>query len=165
MRILRSVQRITLGYHAAFCLLLGCQRTGTFEMKDTEGRAFAISCSEAAGCTVVPSTDAGQHSGAALALRTDGRVLGVCYRDAQPISCRPLVCEADGDCPSVDGVGRTCAHSLCSEPSRKLTQTDVVMLCMAGSGAGYDTTLQRERYAVALASGESQSLPVGCRRP
>lgn len=164
MRILRSVERITLGCHAILSLL-GCQRAGSFEMKDTEGRAFAIGCSDAAGCTVVPRVDAGQQSGAALTLRTDGRVLGVCERDAQPISCRPLVCEEDSDCPSVDGIARTCTRSLCSEPSRKLTQTDVVMLCMAGSGAGYDTALQRERYAVALASRDSQSLPVGCRRP
>jgi hypothetical protein len=165
MRILRSVERITLGCHAVFSLLLGCQRAGSFEMKDTEGRAFAIACSEAAGCTIAPHAAAGQHSGDALTLRTDGRVLGVCERNAQPISCRPLVCEADADCPSVDGVARTCTRSLCSEPSRKLTQTDVVMLCMAGSGVGYETAFQRERYAVALASGESQSLPVGCRRP
>jgi hypothetical protein len=134
-------------------------------MKDTEGRAFAIGCSDATGCTVVPHAASGQHSGAALTLRSEGRVLGVCERGAQPISCRPLVCEEDGDCPTVDGVARTCTRSLCSEPSRQLTQTDVVMLCMAGSGVGYDTALQRERYAVALASGDSQSLPVGCRRP
>lgn len=39
------------------------------------------------------------------------------------------------------------------------------MLCMAGTGVGYNEAAQRERYATALASGDSQSLPAGYRRP
>jgi hypothetical protein len=157
---------ITPGCHTLMLLVAaGCQRDGSFEVKDTEGRVLSMTCTEKAGCSVAPSKDAGSKGGAALTLRTDGRVLGVCERDGPPITCRPLLCESDADCPTVDGIARTCARSLCSEPSRKLSQVDVVMLCMAGTGVGYDEALQRERYATALASGESQSLPAGCRTP
>lgn len=144
---------------------LACQRDGTLEMKDTEGRVFAVTCAETAGCNIAVRKGADSTSGHALTLHTDGRVLGVCERDGPPIACRPLVCESDADCPTVDGVVRTCGRSLCSEASRRLTPTDVVMLCMAGTGVGYDQAIQRERYAAALASGESQSLPAGCRKP
>ncbi len=166
MPIRRSLQRITLRYQAALCLAsAGCQRHGTFEMKDTEGRAFAVTCIEKGGCNVARQTGAGTIAEPALTLHTDGRVLGVCERDGPPITCRPLLCESEEDCPVVDGVARTCNPSLCSEPARALPRLDVVMLCMAGTGVGYDEPLQRERYATALASGESQSLPTGCRRP
>lgn len=166
MWMIRSGQCITIGYHALLCLAVAsCQRNGTFEMQDSEGRTFAVTCTEKAGCNVTPRKSPSAKAEPALTLRVDGRVLGVCERDGPPAACRPLLCESDEDCPVVDGVVRTCARSLCSEPSRALTRTDVVMLCMAGTGAGYDQPLQRERYATALASGESQSLPTGCRKP
>lgn len=162
----RSLKRITLGCRAALLLVgVACQRDGAFEMKDTEGRVFHLTCTETAGCSIAARKPTGVNAGPPLTLRTDGRVLGVCDRDGPPITCRSLLCEMDADCPTLDGVVRTCARSLCSEPSRKLSQVDVVMLCMAGTGAGYDQPVQRERYATALASGESLSLPAGCRSP
>jgi hypothetical protein len=166
MLSLPNDQRITLGYHAVLCLALAaCERGGTFEIGDTEGRAFTATCKENAGCNLTPRKSTSTTSNTALTLRSDGRLLGVCERDGPPIACRAIVCESDDDCPVVDGVVRTCGNSLCSEPSRALSRTDVVMLCMAGTGLGHDQPLQRERYASALASGESQSLPAGCRKP
>jgi hypothetical protein len=166
MSTLRSLQRITLGYQAVLCLAAaGCRRDGTFEIKDTEGRAFAVTCTERGGCNVARQNSTGRSAEPALTLRTDGRVLGVCERDSPPITCRPLLCDSEEDCPVVDGVVRSCSRALCSEPSRSLSRVDVVMLCMAGTGVGSDQPLSRERYAAALASGESQSLPTGCRQP
>ena len=166
MAALQSRNRITRGYHAVLCLAaVGCQRDGSFEMKDTEGRVFALTCTENTGCSVAAPMGPGTKTGPGLTLRTDGRLLGVCERDGQPISCRPLLCEEETGCPTVDGVARACERSLCSKPERALSQVDVVMLCMAGTGVGYNQALQRERYATALASGESQSLPAGCRKP
>jgi hypothetical protein len=165
MLMLRIRKCITPGCHVLYFAIAGCQRDGTFEMKDTEGRVFTLTCSEKAGCSVAAPKRAGTNAAPALTLRTDGRVLGVCERDGPPITCRPLLCEEDAGCPVVDGVVRTCGRSLCSEPSRRLSQVDVVMLCMAGTGVGYNEAVQRERYATALASGESQSLPAGCRKP
>jgi hypothetical protein len=161
MPISRNLGFITLGCHAALCLIAGCQRDGTFEMIDTEGRTFTVTCKQSGGCNIA----AQRASGAVPTLRGDVRVLGVCDRDGPVISCRPLSCESDSDCPVVDGVERTCGRALCSDPSRKLTRTDVVMLCMAGTGVGYDDARQRERYAAALASPESSPLPAGCRNP
>jgi hypothetical protein len=166
MSILQRFRLVTPWCHTLICLaLVACQRDGTTEVKDTEGRAFTVTCTANAGCSIAAKTGAEPKSGPALTLRSDGSVLGVCDRDAPPITCRPLLCESDDECPTVDGVVRTCARSLCSEPSRKLTRTDVVMLCLAGSGVGYDQPRQRERYATALASEEGSPLPAGCRKP
>lgn len=166
MFLLRKVQRITLCCHVVFFAAIGgCRRDDYIEMKDTEGRAFNVTCKEAKGCSVAPRTTASATSVAALTLRSDGRVLGVCDRDGPPISCRPLLCEADTDCPTVDGIVRTCERSLCSEPSRPLSRTDVVMLCMAETGVGYEQAVQREQYGTALAWEPSTPLPAGCRKP
>src|SRR5688500_12816997 len=109
MLMLRSQQRIILAFHAALCVVgTGCQRDGSFEMKDTEGRAFSVTCTEKAGCIVASSNGAKRKAAPALTLRTDRRVLGVCERDGPPITCRPLLCEDDTDCPTVDGVFRSC---------------------------------------------------------
>ena len=166
MLMLRNFKHITPWCHAAFFVALsGCQRDGSVEMKDTEGRAFNVTCTETKGCTVAPRTSSSATAVAPLTLRSDGRVLGVCERDGPPITCRPLLCESDTDCPTVDGVARTCGRSLCSEPSRPLSRTDVVMLCMAGTGVGYSETTQREQYGTALAWEAATPLPAGCRKP
>lgn len=166
MSIRRNLLCVILGYEGMLCFAVGgCQREGTFEMKDSEGRSFAVSCKVRGGCRVVASGNADSGTKPALTLRTDGRVLGVCERDGSPATCRPFLCDSDEDCPAVDGVVRSCSRAVCAEPERALSRTDVVMLCMAGTGVGYEQPLQRERYAAALASGESQSLPTGCRSP
>ena len=166
MSMLAPVQRISPWRHAVFFLAFaGCQRDGTVEMKDTEGRAFTVACTETKRCTVEPRKRPDATLTVPLTVRAEGRLLGVCDRDAPPITCRPVVCESEADCPTVDGVARTCRRSLCSEPSRSLSRTDVVMLCMAGSGVGFEETRQRERYGTALAWEPSMPLPAGCRSP
>lgn len=81
------------------------------------------------------------------------------------MDCRALVCDVDSDCPVVDGVTRTCTRSLCVDASKPLGRKDLVMLCMAGTGTGHDTVMQRERYALALGATESAPVPAACRQP
>jgi hypothetical protein len=118
MLILRTLRRVTIWFHAVSVVAIGgCQRDGSFELKDTEGRALRVTCTETKGCTVGPRTGSGALPVAALTLRSDGRVLGVCDRDGPPITCRPLLCESDMDCPTVDGVVRTCGRR-CAQSRR-----------------------------------------------
>lgn len=166
MWTLRTLRRITLRCHTlCFLAFSGCERDGSVELKDTDGRALTVTCTETKGCSVAGRAASNATSMAALTIRSDGRLLGVCDRDGPPITCRPLLCESDADCPTVDEVERTCARSLCAEPSRPLSRTDVVMLCMAGSGVGFEQTRQREQYGTALAWEPSTPIPAGCRKP
>jgi hypothetical protein len=152
----------------AFGLGAGCRR-GPLHLKDSEGRAYSATCKDN-GCSIA-SPNAEPGSSREHVLFKTGRLVGICEvpRGGTPKAanaCRPLVCEADDNCPPTQGLGHgTCVNHLCIEPSGRVDVADAVMLCLAGTGWGHASRVQVERYALALNCGSPCRIPAPCRQP
>ena len=104
-------------------------------------------------------------------LRRTGRLVAACPKlavsaGAAVTQCRPLVCQADSQCPPAHGLKQgTCVNGLCIEPSQDLIADDAIMLCLSGTGAGYASPPQVERFALGLNCGKPCRVPTPCRQP
>lgn len=146
---------------------LGCSRDERI-FQDSEGRHYTARCSEK-GCALSPRP-AASASSPPPALRAGGRIVGVCQHAAARTDtlaqCRPLVCQADRDCPPAHGLEHgACVNGLCTEPANAVSAEDAVMLCLSGTGWGEGSPAQVERYALALNCGTPCKIPAPCRQP
>lgn len=166
---------------AVVVLLVACaagcsKRHGPATLRDTEGRTFDAKCERSGDCTIGSSLVA-RPSGAkpsggepAWVLLRQGRYYGACEtwkgHDPEPWDCRAIVCQSDANCPAIEGVSTgTCMHGLCGDPARDVSTPDAVLLCLAGTGPGHETTAQLDRYAMAAACGSPCKVPTPCRQP
>lgn len=155
----------------------GCtKKEPPLPMRDTEGRSFEATCNRAGECTLQstltarPSPPTPDGAKASWVLMKEGRYFGAC--DAwsgsapQPWDCRAIVCNSDDDCPAIAGA-RTgmCTKGLCGDPASAISAFDSVMLCLAGTGPGYESPAQIERYAMGKECGSPCRVPTPCRQP
>jgi len=104
-------------------------------------------------------------------VRRTGYLVAACPAPDAPLEapitqCRALVCRADGDCPPAHGLKQgTCINGLCVEPSHNINAEDAIVLCLAGTGAGYGSPQQVERFALGLNCGQPCRVPSPCRQP
>lgn len=146
-------------------------------LRDTEGRSFEAECKPDGSCTLRssetprPSSPApSKNAKPGFVLVREGRLFGACDAWAghtpQIWDCRAITCSSDKDCPAIAGV-RTghCMKGLCGDPAREIASPDSVMLCLAGTGPGYETPAQIERYAMGKECGSPCRVPSPCRQP
>lgn len=176
----------------ALVLLSGC--SSTHQIEDTEGRHFVWTCRNRGSCDlqdVVTPADAvpkppGPAPGAdykpefEVVYNADDRYQTMCEswvkREADSAlsgsrteTCRIIACKSKSDCPpetsSADGL--ECINGLCGVPSRPLTQSDYMHLCLTGTGAWTNSALQQERVALADKASRPKPGPVPkeCRQP
>jgi hypothetical protein len=130
-------------------MFVGCSsRENPSVLTDTVGATFGWSC-PSTGCQL-------DNIATQSPLPTDcpvgagwgwiaGRFFSLCYFEPDSSgnggftifdeSCRPVVCNADDDCPYAafgDNIVYGCHHGLC-ESQEALFQPDVEMLCLAGT--------------------------------
>lgn len=165
--LLRALSLSTL-FAALACV--GCQKSGPRILRDTEGRTFEATCPEGATCTFVQKSGKKRADKPAQSLQVGGRLVGICdvaegAAADGPFDCRPLNCESDADCPPLHGMkDGQCVHNRCSDPSGTLNASDAIMLCLAGTGLGRETSAQIERYALALNCGAPCRVPAPCQQ-
>lgn len=156
---------------------LGCsKKKEALTLRDTEGRSFEAICDRAGECSLrashepKPSAPAPKKGKPTWAFVREGKLFGACdaWSGEAPEAwdCRALVCDSDADCPAIAGA-RTgmCMSGLCEDPSKAITAQDSVMLCLAGTGPGYETAAQIERYAMGKECGSPCRVPSPCRQP
>jgi hypothetical protein len=151
--------------------LAGCEtKEGSWDLKDTEGRTFEMTCPEGR-CAIARTSGEAPKKKPAVTLFTKGRVLGACDvaeggEPGNPSDCRALVCTSDLDCPPLNGeVSGHCVNELCIDPANDLQPSDAVMMCLAGTGLGRSEARQVSRYAMALNCGRPCRVPKVCRQP
>jgi len=168
-RVKRGVRKANLG---ALCVaLLACDDEPEVELRDTERRTFAAVCPEAEPCVLKQKSGPGWPGDEATRplLHSEGRLVTICSQPqgAQSVDarrCRAIECTRHRDCPPAHGQSQgACLDGLCSEPSGSFGQFDVVVLCLAGLGLGYDSPKQVENYALAVNCGNPCRLPRPCR--
>jgi hypothetical protein len=155
-----------------WCAGSGCKSVSERRLLDTEGREFLAKCQRSGECTLSQTSGQPAEAGkTAFALTRTGRLVGICdvapggVPDT-PAECRPLVCQADSDCPPSHGLkDGQCVNALCTDPAQALVTPDSVMLCLAGSGIGHDQPRQVDRYALGLNCGAPCKVPAPCRQP
>jgi hypothetical protein len=138
-------------------------------LHDTERREFSARLNDSVVTEVIQShaPDSANH----FEIRHTGYLVGVCPQQANSAvaavtQCRALVCEADSQCPPAHGLKQgTCVNGLCIEPSQSLVADDAIMLCLSGTGAGYASPVQVERFALGLNCGMPCKVPSPCRQP
>jgi hypothetical protein len=163
---------------AALCALVvlcagsGCKSVSERRLLDTEGREFLAKCQRSGECTLSQTSGQPAQAGkTAFTLTHTGRLVGICnvlpgQGPDTPAECRPLVCQADSDCPPSHGLkDGQCLNALCTDPAQALVTPDSVMLCLAGSGVGREQPRQVERYALGLNCGAPCKVPAPCRQP
>lgn len=152
---------------------IGCKRSPTRTLIDSEQRRFSAQCDPKGECEVAAeatATAAGTAPPPHFTLWRTGRVVGICESTAQGAppnvaDCRPLVCHADADCPPAQGLPHgVCIGQLCTEPSHSIIVDDAIQLCLAGTGAGPRRPLQVERLALGLNCGSPCQIPKPCRQ-
>ncbi len=155
----------------------GCSKAEKLTLRDTEGRSFEAVCQRSGECTLTSSAaprpsppPPEKNSKAVWTLVREGRFFGACdaWSGSAPKiwDCRAITCDSDKDCPAIAGV-RTgmCMKGLCGDPAREVAPEDSVMLCLAGTGPGYETPAQIERYAMGKECGSPCRVPTPCRQP
>lgn len=145
-------------------------------MRDTEGRSFEAVCNREGDCvlssarTANPSPPAPKGAKAEWVLAREGRYFGACDawsgHPPKTWDCRAIVCNSDDDCPAIAGArAGMCMRGLCGDPSKQIAPADSVMLCLAGTGPGYESPAQIERYAMGHECGSPCRVPTPCRQP
>jgi hypothetical protein len=77
-----------------------------------------------------------------------------------------MVCKTAEDCPqSYLGDKQDCLNGLCGNPKKPLDDSDVLMLCLAGTVPGPDTPESNERWNIARSWKPSDPVPAKCRQP
>ena len=161
--------RTHVGLLAICVLSVACRRPASLTLHDTESREFSARLDEATVTDLILS--GAPEAAKAYELRRSGRLVAACPKRAGAASnrvtqCRALVCSADSQCPPAHGLTQgTCINGLCIEPSQNLISDDAVMLCLSGTGAGYGSPLQVERFALGLNCGQPCRVPSPCRQP
>lgn len=170
-------------------LLTACDGPKVLTFTDSEHQQFSATCKAGAPCKLSrvqgpshpPPSGAEPEANAALALRSNGRVIGLCTsgnaegapaegpeasaRAAELINCRPLVCDGDEHCPPAEGLSHgVCINHLCTEPSHAVNVDDAVLLCLAGAGTPPKTPKQVERLALGYNCGTPCVIPKICRQ-
>lgn len=160
----------------AVALASGCSKEKPLAMRDTEGRSFEAVCNRAGDCRLrsavgaKPSSPAPKGADPAWLLKREGKYFGACDawsgHPPEHWDCRAITCDSDDDCPAIAG-SRTgmCMKGLCGDPAREITAFDSVMLCLAGTGPGYESAAQIERYAMGKECGSPCRVPTPCRQP
>jgi hypothetical protein len=151
----------------------GCRRVSQRTLRDTENREIVARCDRDQQCALEQTSGPTVGGGATgLALRASGILVAVCSvtppasEPESPSDCRPLVCQTDEQCPPSHGAKNgSCVNGLCREPANALTVEDAVMLCLAGTGLGKDSSDQVARYSMALNCGQPCKVPTPCRQP
>lgn len=152
-------------------LLGGCSKAAGRTLRDSEGRTFTAVCSADGHCGIEQKSGPRREGLPAQALMGAGRLVGICdvaSAQAAPEThdCRPLVCQADADCPPDHGMkDGQCLNGRCSDPAGAVSVKDSILLCLAGTGLGRETPLQIERYALALNCGSPCRVPAPCQKP
>lgn len=154
-----------------------CAKGERMVLRDSEGRSFEAVCQPSGECALTSSATPRPSSPApsekakpGWALVRQGRFFGACdtWSGSEPEiwDCRVITCSSDADCPAIAGV-RTgmCMKGLCGDPARDIASPDSVMLCLAGTGPGYETPAQIERYAMGKECGTPCRVPTPCRQP
>ena len=156
-----------------------CSKPTKFSIRDTENRAFEVSCLEGK-CdltsteTASPTTPKPDGAKPGFALRQASRIYAACEvwmkgstpGDPNISDCRALVCKSDADCPPAKGLTHgSCTNGLCIEPSGSITSDDSVVLCMAGTGRPENNARQIERFALGNNCGSPCKVPTVCRQP
>ena len=153
------------------CALIGCRRVSQRNLQDTEGRTFTASCDREGKCELArENAESVSPDKRGLVLQAPGRFVAIC--DVAAVAppditdCRILSCKNDDDCPPKHGLSHgTCVNDLCTEPSNSLGADDAVLLCLAGTGLGRSSTIQADRYALAINCGSPCIIPTPCRKP
>lgn len=176
---------------AAALLLLGCGAK-TYSFEDTEGRKASWAC-RSKTCDLqdrITSPNAKPSPAGSPATPTDAAEFIVPYEAKNRYMtlcdawvsrsensagagtngdlCRIVTCKADADCPPlVSTPGAKCLNGLCGDPSRQLTQTDYMHLCLAGTGVwtGSPAQLARKDLADRASRPTLQPVPAECRQP
>jgi len=163
------------GLAATFTALLcafACKSASELTIRDSERRVFRARCSTDGACTLEQTAGPKWPSEApVLALKTSGRIVGVCNgaeakRVDSDMDCRALVCSTDADCPAPQRLDHgTCLGGLCTDVRHPMDVGDAVMLCLFGTGLGHDAPSQIERFAVAHQCGNPCEIPAPCKQP
>jgi hypothetical protein len=160
----------------------GCSRNQVkLAVRDTEDRAFQLSCPEPDKCEVSsalqpkPSSQGADGARPGFVLHQTSRLYTVCdvwlegsgSFSSNAADCRALVCKSDAECPPAKGLPHgSCASNLCIEPSGAISSEDAVVLCLAGTGVpGAASTRQIERVALGSNCGTPCRVPAVCRQP
>lgn len=146
----------------ALCLLVtfGCST----EVRDTEGRSFAVSCHDDT-CSLEPSGTRESAPAPAWARAQPGRLVLACPTErADGRDCRPLLCDGDRVCSRLGGAHAECVKGLCQKPGTPLAADDRLALCLAETGAWSGSPLQRSRTALAMSCRPPCSVPAECRQ-
>lgn len=166
-----TIRALTPSALAAFILCsLGCENSSGVALVDTEGRRFKLSCEQSPCELLRISGKSSSPDKPKLTLQTSGRVVGICDvapdAEPEPGDCRALICQADKDCPPLQGLEQgSCVNQLCVSPENELGSADAVLLCLAGTGLGRNAPKQVERYAMAMNCGRPCRVPAPCRQP
>lgn len=146
-----------------------CRHSVTLDLTDTEHRRFTATY---AGNELTELRLLEPRTSSVLYdVRRAGYLVAVCPTSlgesrVAPTHCRALVCQADVNCPPAHGLKQgTCINGLCIEPSQNIGADDAIMLCLAGTGAGYSSPVQVERFALGLNCGRPCRVPSPCRQP
>lgn len=164
-------QLARLSTSALLLLAVGCQKSGTRLLRDTEGRKFEATCTGQGSCTFSQKSGPQRIEKPTQALLSGSRLVGICdVKEGAPLEapfdCRPLNCQSDADCPPLHGMkDGQCLNGHCSDPAEALGVQDSIMLCLSGTGLGRETPAQIERYALALNCGTPCKIPAPCAQP
>lgn len=156
---------------AVLLLLVGCNKSGPRQLRDSERRTFTAECDGKQPCKIAQTAGPKRAGMPQQALLTTSRLVGICdvREGAQPegpFDCRPLSCETDADCPPLHGMADgQCLNKHCGDSALDIGVADSVMLCLAGTGLGRETPAQVERYALALNCGSPCKVPAPCAQP
>jgi hypothetical protein len=156
----------------AILSVFGCKTAAELTIRDSEQRVFRARCSTEVTCSL-EQTEGPKwpHEAPALALRSSGRITGVCNgaettRVDSDMDCRALVCNTDADCPPPPRLDHgTCLGGLCTDVRHQMDVGDAVMLCLFGTGLGHDAPSQIERFALAHQCGNPCEIPATCKQP
>lgn len=150
---------------------LGCDRERELTLTDTEGRRFHASC-EGSVCQLEQASGDSPAGLPSLLLSAPGRTVAICHVEAgqaAPVDsadCRALVCQADADCPPLEGQPEgTCINRLCISTTGDVLVEDAVWMCLAGTGLGRSAPKQVGLYAMARNCGTPCAVPAPCRQP
>jgi hypothetical protein len=172
----RLVTRIKLANFVAGALCsvcaFGCSKPQSFT--DTENRTFAAECKDdrcsyhlaaaaAPPSSASPAPAPAPSAGTAAALRATGHLLAVCdSANGNVADCRAITCK--DSCPETETQKPTCERGLCVIPGTEITQDDVLLLCLAGTGMKRNAR-QAGRMALARSCGTPCQVPAACRQP
>lgn len=154
---------------AGLLLLAACHKADAGRtLRDSEGRTFSANCPPEGECKLQQKSGPQRVEKPSQVLLVGSRLVGVCdVKEGEPpqgpMDCRPLVCEADADCPPAHGSkDGHCLNKRCSDPAGPIGVQDSIMLCLSGTGLGHDKQEQIERYAMALNCGKPCAIPKPC---